>query len=75
MNDDDSIHNQLVQAYLDYFKANEWWERNESVRAYNAVQQQIKKIKFLAKARNDEIRHKYQEGNPELRKWSLRKNK
>lgn len=75
MSEEDSIHDQLVQAYLDYFKANEWWERNESVRAYTAVQKQTKLIKKLAKARNDEIRHQYQEGNPELRKSALRKNK
>jgi len=75
MSDEDSIHDQLVQAYLDYFKANEWWERNESVRAYEAVQRQTKKIKNLAKARNDEIRHKYQEAKPELRKNMHLKNK
>lgn len=75
MSEKDSIHDQLVQAYLDYFKANEWWERNESVRAYNSVQQQTKKIKKLAKARNDEIRHQYQEAKPELRKYTHIKNK
>lgn len=75
MSEEDSIHDQLVQAYLDYFKASEWWERNESVRAYNAVQKQTKKIKNLAKARNDEIRHKYQAAKPELRKSNYLKNK
>lgn len=74
MNDEDSIHDRLVQAYLDYFKANEWWERNKSVRAYTAVQKQTRLIKNLAKARNDEIRQRYQEDNPKLRNKSKKKN-
>ena len=69
---EDPIHDQLVQAYLDYFKASEWWERNKSVRAYTAVQKQTKRIKNLAKARNDEIRKEYQEGNPRLRKHNYK---
>jgi hypothetical protein len=68
MNEDDSIHDQLVQAYLDYFKANEWWERNRSVRAYSEVQKKTRLIKKLAKARNEEIREQYQADNPKLRK-------
>lgn len=75
MSEEDSTHDQLIQAYLDYFKANEWWERKESIRAYAAVQQQVKKIKNLAKARNDEIRHKYQAADPERRKNTHLRNK
>ena len=49
-------HDKLVQAYLEYFKASEWWERNKSVRAYAAVQKQLRNIRTLAKERNTEIR-------------------
>jgi hypothetical protein len=70
---EESTHDQLVQAYLDYFKANEWWERSYSVRAYSAVQKQTRLIKALAKERNDQIREKYQQGNPKLRKQTKKK--
>jgi len=56
MSDEQDLHEQLVRAYLDYFKANEWWERKHSVRAYAAVQQCTRKIKDIAKQRNLEIR-------------------
>jgi hypothetical protein len=56
----DDIHDQLVKAYLDYFKANEWWERKRSVRAYYAVQKSIREIKELATMRNREVREQHQ---------------
>jgi len=56
----DDIHDQLVKAYLDYFKANEWWERKRSVRAYYAVQKSIREIKELATLRNREVRDQHQ---------------
>lgn len=65
--DEESIHDQLIQAYLDYFKANDWWEQKNSVRAYWAIQKQTRLIKKLAKARNDELRHQYQAIDPENR--------
>jgi len=68
MSEEDPIHDQLVQAYLDYFKANDWWERKKSVRAYYEVQKQTRRIRALAKERNDELRKEYQAGNPSLRK-------
>ena len=58
MNDD--IHDQLVKAYLDYFKANEIWERKPSIRKYWKVQQCIRKVRELADARNKEIRQIHQ---------------
>lgn len=54
------LHEQLVRAYLDYFKANEWWERKRSFRAYAAVQQCTRKIRDIAKERNLEIREEKQ---------------
>lgn len=56
MSDEQDLHEQLVRAYLDYFKANEWWERKHSFRAYAAVQQCTRRIKDIAKQRNLEIR-------------------
>ena len=53
---EDDIHDQLVQAYLEYFKANEVWERRKSVRTYFKVQQCIRKVRDLADSRNKEIR-------------------
>ena len=52
MNND--IQDKLVQAYLDYFKANDWWERSRSYRAYYATQKHLRQIKRLAKAKSDE---------------------
>lgn len=46
---EDDTHDQLTQAYLEYFKAYEWWETKRSVRAYYATQKQLKRIKKLAR--------------------------
>jgi len=56
MNNEDDLHTQLVQAYLEYFKANEWWERKNSVRAYSAVQKATREIRRIARERNTEIK-------------------
>lgn len=55
----DDLHDELVKAYLDYFKANEAWEQRKSVRKYYAVQKAIRQIRKLAKERNEEIREHY----------------
>ena len=55
----DDIHDELVKAYLEYFKANEAWERRQSVRKYYAVQKAVRQIKKLAKDRNEEIREQF----------------
>ena len=49
-------HEDLVKAYLRYFKASEWWEKNRSVRSYAAVQKELRAIMKIAKERNTEIR-------------------
>jgi hypothetical protein len=53
---EDKFHEDLVQAYLQYFAANEWWDRKNSVRAYSAVQKALRDIRSIAKERNTEIR-------------------
>lgn len=50
------LHDQLVHAYLEYFRANEIWERKHSVRTYSIVQKATREIKRLAKERNTEIK-------------------
>ena len=47
MNDD--IQDQLVKAYLEYFKANDKWEKNLSYRTYYATQRWLREIRRLAK--------------------------
>jgi len=64
----DDIHDQLVKAYLDYFKKNEIWERRRSVRTYFEVQKCIRKVRELAEARNKEIRHQHQTRKDNLNK-------
>jgi hypothetical protein len=54
------IHDDLVRAYLDYFKKSEIWERKRSVRTYYEVQKSIRKVRDLAETRHKEIRHKHQ---------------
>jgi hypothetical protein len=56
----DDLHDKLVQAYLEYFKANEAWERKQSVRKYYAVQKCVREIRDIADMRNKEIRHQHQ---------------
>ncbi len=72
MDEEDSIHDQLVQAYLEYFKANEWWERNESVRSYAAVQQATKKIQKLILEKNKENKERFNQRR--IRRRALRSN-
>ena len=50
----DDTQDKLVQAYLEYFKANEWWEQNRSYRAYYAAQKQLRLIKKLVQKRKQE---------------------
>ncbi len=51
----DDPHDSLVQAYLAYFKANEIFERQNSVRTHRAVRKCLRDIRALAKERSDEI--------------------
>jgi hypothetical protein len=60
MNDiEDDIHDQLTKAYLDYFKANEKFERNNSIRTHREVRKWLRVIRSLAKQRSDEIHLKH----------------
>ena len=52
MNND--THDELVKAYLEYYKANEKWERSRSYRTYYATQRWLRKIRRLAKAKGEE---------------------
>lgn len=54
--DDDDLHDQLVIAYLEYFEANQIWERKQTVRTYYEVQKCIRKVRDLSSERHREIR-------------------
>ena len=45
----DDVQDQLVKAYLEYFKANDKWEKNLSYRTYYATQKWLREIRRLAK--------------------------
>ena len=49
----------LVKAYLEYFAANEKFERRNSVRTHRAVRKCLRDIRALAKERADEIHVKH----------------
>jgi|SaaInl85LU_5_DNA_1037374.scaffolds.fasta_scaffold137007_2 hypothetical protein len=61
------IHDELVQAYLDYFTINEEWSRRPSVRRYYAIRKQIKKIMILGKERHTEVRQEYLDSKEKYR--------
>lgn len=54
MNDD--IHDDLIHAYLNYFKAKDAFDRLPSYRKYWAIQQEVRKIRNLALLREKELR-------------------
>jgi len=56
---EDDAHDLLVKAYLDYFKANEKFERQNSVRTHRTVRKCLRDIRTLAKERADEIHEKH----------------
>lgn len=51
----DDIHDKLVAAYLEYFRANEKFELRNSVRTHRYVRKCLRDIRTLAKERMDEI--------------------
>jgi len=55
MNIQDDIHDQLTKAYLEYFKANEAFEDRLSYRTHAASRSWLRKIRRLAKLRQEEI--------------------
>lgn len=64
---EDDIHDDLVKAYLDYFQANEKFERQNSVRTHRAVRTCLRNIRSLAKERMEEI-HVYHKTTRQTRK-------
>ena len=52
---EDDVHDMLIKAYLDYFKANEKFEKMNSVSTHRAVRKCLRDIRALAKERADEI--------------------
>ena len=48
-------HDKLVQAYLEYFKANELFEARNSVRTHRDVRRWLREVRSLAKERMEEI--------------------
>ena len=51
----DDVHDKLVQAYLEYFKANENFEARNSVRTHRDVRRWLREVRSLAKERMEEI--------------------
>jgi len=56
----DDIQDQLVKAYLEYFKAHEWWVRKRSHRSYYETQKWLREIRRLARAKQDENKDYFQ---------------
>ena len=52
---ENDIHDKLVEAYLEYFKANEKFELRNSVRTHRYVRKCLRDIRALAKQRMEEI--------------------
>ena len=56
---DDDVHDQLTKAYLEYFKANEAFEKRKSHRTHMASRRWLREIRKLSKLRMDEIHETY----------------
>ena len=56
---DDDTHDQLVLAYLEYFKANEKFEQRKSYRTRLAARRALRNLREFAKTRMDEIQDDY----------------
>ncbi len=56
MND---VHDELVKAYLEYFKANDKFELRNSVRTHREVRRWLRTIRSLAYDRMEEIHVKH----------------
>ena len=81
---EDDIHDQLVKAYLEYFKANENFEQRVSYRTHRASRKWLREIRRLCKLRANEIHDKIQtkiEANKEqatvsmFMQWTYKGNK
>jgi hypothetical protein len=63
---ENDTHDDLVLAYLEYFKANEKFEQRKSYRTRAAARRALRHLRELAKTRMDEIQEDYntkKEGN------------
>jgi hypothetical protein len=67
-------HDQLVQAYLEYFKANEKFELSNSVRNHVYSRRCLREIRRLAKQRMDEI-HQAHQKEKQLKRETSKKGK
>ena len=56
---EDDTHDKLTKAYMAYFKANEAFERRNSVRTHRESRKWLREIRTLAKLRMDEIHEKH----------------
>jgi hypothetical protein len=56
---EDDTHDKLTKAYMEYFKANEKFEKNNSVRTHKESRRWLREIRSLAKQRMDEIHYKH----------------
>ena len=64
---EDDTHDKLTKAYIEYYKANEKFERNNSVRTHKEVRRILRQIRILAKDRMEEI-HTHHNENRVTRK-------
>jgi hypothetical protein len=60
----EDTHDQLTQAYLKYFKANEAFEQRNSVRTHKASRKWLREIRRLSKLRMDEIHARHKQKYP-----------
>jgi arsenate reductase-like glutaredoxin family protein len=60
----DDTHEQLVKAYLEYFKANEAFEKRVSYRTHHASRRWLREIRRLSKMRMEEIHEKHRQKYP-----------
>jgi hypothetical protein len=60
-------HDKLVEAYLNYFKANEKFEARNSVRTHKESRRWLREIRSLAYIRMEEI-HRHHKENRITRK-------
>ena len=55
----DDTHDKLTKAYLEYYKANERFEKNGGVRTMQESRKWLREIRSQAKIRMDEIKKAY----------------
>jgi len=55
----DDTHDKLTKAYLEYFKANERFEKNRGVRTMQETRKWLREIRTLAKIRMEEVKNTY----------------